>query len=358
MNLPRARWLALVALAPLAWLACNALAGIDEPTVTSPGACVHNQPPAPPKNADTGDARLAFAFHRVSFGDISGPQPKPSAPGYDLDGVCTCPGDPSCKPLLASFPSCDMPGGVDNAFLGLYANFSSFLSMDAVNARLAVGQLGMLLTVAGYNGLPDDPVVDVSFLVGSSLANVADAAVPSWNGTDQWNIDTASYADAGVTKAEDPVAYVAGGVLVAKLPAARLLFPISDQPLRIDVTEAVLTVRISGLDAGVAELTGGQFTGRIPVESLIGAIATLPWLAAPMLCETPAAFESVRAETCKRADILRASGAAAAAPCDALSFVLGFEGVQVSTGVPQVVPQPEAGLCPPGTRFDCVDVDF
>jgi hypothetical protein len=353
--------LSALALAPLAWLACNALVGIDEPVVVGrggPGACVHNRPPDPPKTNDTGDAGVSFALHHVSFGDLTGPEPVPASPGYDLDNACTCPGDPSCTPLVPSFPACDFDGGTDNAFLGLWAKYAAMIGMAEVNQSIHAGEFGFIINLSSYNGLQDDPVVDVTFLAASRVVELPDGGGPSWGGSDPWNINDISFLDAGVPRAEDNAAYVAGGKLVARLSNAGLLFVMNGRPLRVDVTDAVLTARISIGDGGVPMLDEGQFAGRIPQESLIAAISTLPLLEEPMVCSSPTAFESVRTEVCKRADILRKSGGAKAARCDALSFVLAFDAVQAKVGVVETVTQFDAGPCPPGTKFDCIDVDF
>ncbi|MBI5534679.1 MAG: hypothetical protein HY898_18280 [Deltaproteobacteria bacterium] len=360
MTQRRAWWLGAFAIAPLAWLACNALAGIDEPVVVEeggPGACVPNRPPEPPKTNDTGDAGAAFALHRVSFGDLSGIDPVPASPGYDLDDACTCLGDPSCAPLVASFPACDFDGGTDNAFLGLWAKYSAMIGMAEVNQSINAGEFGFIVKIDGYNGLQDDPVVDMTFLVASRANPLADGGGPGWTGSDQWNINDISFLDGGVPRARDNAAYVAGGVLVARLANAGLLFLMNGRPLRVDVTQAVLTARISVGVGGIPILDEGQFAGRIPQESLIAAISTLPLLEEPIVCASPTAFESVRAEVCKRADILRKSGGAKAARCDALSFVLAFDAVQAKVGVVETVKQFDAGPCPAGTKFDCVDVD-
>ncbi|MBI5535544.1 MAG: hypothetical protein HY898_22630 [Deltaproteobacteria bacterium] len=72
-------WPVGVAFAPLAWLACNALAGIGEPTVVDgdgTSECSHRRPPLPPKGADTGDGGLAIAIRHMSFGESSTGQMK------------------------------------------------------------------------------------------------------------------------------------------------------------------------------------------------------------------------------------------------------------------------------------------
>lgn len=359
MKWRRCWWLVGVAFAPLAWLACNALAGITEPNVVDgAGVCTHSRPPLPPNGVDTGDGGLAIAIRHMSFGEISAGEMKPPAPGYDLDGVCTCPGDPSCAPLLAGFSSCDLGNGADNAFLGLYANYSSILGMEEVNDRIGNGGFGFLITLEGYNGLPDDPVVRVSFLSSTwSLVHPA-GTFPTWTGTDEWGVDSVSYVDASVPRAVDPTAYVSNGVLVASLPSVALLLLMSGIPMRFEVTEASLTGRLSIADGGLYSLAEGQFTGRIPIESMLSVVASLPMLGQGSLCASAYGYSAVRAEVCKRADILRHQGGAPAASCDAMSFVFAFDGVQAVQGAAIDVPQVDAGACAPGTRFDCVGVDY
>jgi len=87
-------------------------------------------------------------------------------------------------------------------------------------------------------------------------------------------------------------------------------------------------------------------------------IANLPFVGTTLVCSGEVGYAAVRADVCKRMDILRKNGGAAVAPCDAMSFLFAFDGVQAIQGVPEVVPQIDAGACPPGMKFDCQDVDF
>lgn len=347
---------AAAALAPLAWLACNAIAGIGEPVEVEPSPqCVPALPPAAPKGSDTGDAGVVFALRNLQFGKEQNATMIPAAPGYDLDGVCTCPGESSCKPISSTSPVCDFDAGSDNGFIGLYAKYEAMISMGTVNTTLNQGEFGFLFIIDDYNGTDNDPVVKARFYSASRLAAYSDGGKPAWNGGDVWNIDEGSQTDAGEPKHADPSAYVSGGVLVSRLPTAALYFPMFNAPLRFEIFDAVVTGRISR-EGGVFVLKEGQFAGRMPVDKLLRSVGQLPYLAEPVLCQSETGFPVVRSEVCRRADIHFKSGGSPSAPCDALSFTLAFDAVQAVTGVVETVTKPVEGACPPDASFNCEGV--
>jgi len=198
-------------------------------------------------------------------------------------------------------------------------------------------------------------VVKARFYSAARLSSLGDGGVPEWDGGDTWNIDESSQTDAGQPKYFDPTAYVANGVLVSRLPTASLYFPMMGAPLRFEVFDALVTGRIKRA-GGMYILQGGQFAGRIAIDSLLRTIGNLPYLSEPALCQSDVGFLSVRTEVCRRADIHFKSGGSPSAPCDALSFVLAFDAVQAYTGIVELVPKPPEAVCSPDASFGCEGV--
>ncbi len=352
MNM-RWAWLLVIPGAALVWLACNALAGIDEPVVQN---CVSADPPSPPQVQDTGDGGVVIALRNLQFGTDVNDAIVAAAPGYNLDSVCTCPDEPSCKPAFADHPSCDLAGGRDNAFIDLYSHYSALVDMGAVNQNIDEGKSGFVFTLEHYNGTDNDPLVTVSLLRASKVLAPPDAG-PAWNGHDVWNVDVDGYAAGWVPRYQDTTAYVSDGMLVSRLPAAILAISMMSVAAQLDVVDAIVTARISSPEGGPLTISDGQLAGRIPVSSLLTLIAQMPYLNGVAICQQPEMYETIRVETCKRADTLHVSTGSNAAPCDALSFALAFDGVQAQLGTPEPVQKPDAGVCPPGLRSDCLQVD-
>jgi hypothetical protein len=76
-------------------------------------ACDSAAPPPPPAQSSPGNESVSFV---AAMRTLTGIEPGDAGLvlGFDLDGVCTCPGPPSCR-SLASPPAqnCDEPGGRD-----------------------------------------------------------------------------------------------------------------------------------------------------------------------------------------------------------------------------------------------------
>jgi hypothetical protein len=168
------------AIATLA-LACQWIAQLDEPVAGTPDAaaapaavdpCVHAEPPPPPGPVDApsteGDGYW-MVMRSVVFPIEAG------APiGFDLDRGCTCAADlhdggPPCANLAGS-RSCDLAGGVDDAFATSSdpAGALSDLGTTA-NQAFARGGGGVLVFLTRYNAGPDDEEVGVALVPTDGL---------------------------------------------------------------------------------------------------------------------------------------------------------------------------------------------
>jgi hypothetical protein len=280
--------------------------------------------------------------------------------GFDLDGVCTCPGPPSC---VSSQKQCDGPGGRDGTGDSLFSLLDTFFARTTegnFNQRIADGRVGLLIWVSGYNGGKDDPSVFASVLLSSGIIDDADAGTykkPKWDGQDIWNIDpllAAGYTiDANgdyvwTPKAISTTAYVTHGTLVARIPTAALGYgsgslAIHDLVLMGDVTPTSFGYRVDA-----------QLGGRIPTREALTLVSTMsdPTNPGQRLCGDDPTYQTFRTSVCTLADLTSdpardSTGAA----CDAVSVIFGLTAYSAKTGAPHAAPVSSPG-CDGGIR-DC-----
>jgi hypothetical protein len=105
--------------------------------LTDADGCNHVKWPTRPladDDASVQDVTFYNAIENLDFGGADGGTP--GALGFDLDGVCTCPGPGSCTPFGDAGTQCDYEGGVDNTLGTLVKQFSGtgFFDDAYVNA--------------------------------------------------------------------------------------------------------------------------------------------------------------------------------------------------------------------------------
>jgi hypothetical protein len=330
----------LVLTAPCGWLACNIIFGIDPPELAPPkpdtgrppedaGCVVAHWPEAPRTEDGSGNVGFIVALKEIG---LSTDPPTPVT-GYDLDGVCTCPGPEACVPRVAEAGAhCDEPGGRDLSMnKNVYAVISQSpgFSADRLNANLTKGRYGILARVENYNGGKNDKSVRVSVYLSSGTPGDAG---PSWDGGDPWDLDPASLtSDAGppVSQYVDDTAYVADGVLVAsKLSGVKLALGVGSESIDLELAQAVMTAKVVARGDAFA-LEDGLVVGRWPTKNVLKAVAPLnaPGLGVP-LCSpiAKALYDYAKTSICRAADISSnpARDPDKGADCDALSFGMRF----------------------------------
>lgn len=331
-------------LAPIA--AADASSPLDGGEASTPDAdsCAHASPPLAPA-ADDGTAALDLVFVLDSVQLLEAKTPL----GYDLDGVCTCPGPEACK--SASTPPkahCDDDAGRDNsggATLATFATVSDGFSEDAINARLRSGESSILLRLRGYNGGANDTQVTAIVYRSSGVEPTNDSgtsAPPKFDGTDRWLLDPSSIVG-GSTAAGldcegnpscialtfDPKAYVTDHVLVTR---ADILLR-TGNGTQIDLTNTVLTARIVPRGASLA-LAEGSIAGRWRSDRLLAMVANSDSPAGPgPICDDTATYESIKQLVCGAADLPSDPALDRTdVPCDALSLGLAFTAVPARLG--------------------------
>ena len=324
--------------------------------------CNHVVPPPPPAQGSPGPDTVSFVS---AFRLLTGIEPGDAGGtlGFDLDGVCTCPGPPSCiSAVTPPSMNCDEPGGRDLQGEPLFVVFDQAFAVTELgdfSQRIAEGRLNLLLAVSDYNGGPDDTQVTVAAYGSNGLRDPDGGAYvpPRWNGADEWNVDPASWFASTLTDAGwhytpsffTTSAYVTQNTLVARF----------DDGITFDfgftstlVRDAVLTATIAADPAGGYDLSG-NFGGRIATADIFDLMGRLTVGAdAGRLCGANPLFQGLSATVCQSADIMSSAAVDNTnAVCDALSIAVGFSAFPAELGAPYDLPETPFGC--DGSVYQC-----
>jgi hypothetical protein len=321
--------------------------------------CRHAVPPPPPAKDD--DPNGAVPALIVAIREISarGALDGGAANGYDLDGVCTCFGDPttahgggpSCAAPDGGAPACDTDGGVDGQLGNLLAGYPDFFGGVQSN-----GGPTLLIKITGYNGRANDREVfvgvygstgiyDPTGCGGSSDAGGVPPYAPTWKGCDRWSLDE-QYVLAGTTEPTSfSPGYVTDHILVMRQITRPIGFLVGNTSL--PVTGATITARLVPVDAKLVDivptpevgklfrLAEGLLAGRATTtDALRGFAGSMAFNADGPLCGKPSFFTAVKtAFVCPNADITSNVGRDFASDtCDAISVGLGFAALPAQAG--------------------------
>lgn len=304
--------------------------------------------PDPPVGDDSGiEGTYVLALRSIDLGENTD---KP--PGYDLDGQCTCVNEagPTC---VGTKQQCDAPNGIDNTMaslmklVSLAAGTGSFGS-SYFSAKANDGHWSALIEVKRYNGLKDDPNVDVALYVSPGFG-ATDAGPPTWAGDDAWPVSAASLdADSGAPLYRSKGAYVSNNVLVAALPTAALAISGGTERITINITGGVLTGELQNA-GGVLRITNGILAGRWREEDVFKALSSYRDSDGKPFCTDFAIFYSnAKGAVCGNRDILADGTGAKSLPCDSLSLGLGYTAEPAKLGDVVQPAAPSPG-CPPNT---------
>jgi hypothetical protein len=297
-----------------------------------PMVCNRATYPDPPGGMDDGTAipTLVFALHSIDLGDTG------ATPGYDLDNVCTCAYDagPSCSGASAQLTTyCDLPSGsgntgIDNQAAKLFQLIElpvgqSVFGSSVFSLQADSGSWSMLFRIEGYNGMPNDPVVDVSLFPSSGLGG----KTPAWDGNDVWNIVGTSVGDAGLAspRFHSNGAYVSQGTLVATMPTTQMTIHGGGlDVISIQLTAGVLTADLVQVN-GLWHLKNGVIAARWALADVFKDIASYRDNNGVPICTNQIpTYTFAKSAICQDADILVDGTQPKSAPCDALSIGLGF----------------------------------
>jgi hypothetical protein len=323
--------------------------------------CNHRTVPGRPAADDDASTDSLDFFNAIQYLDFGAGDGGVTGPleilGYDLDGVCTCPGPDSCIVFPDAGKQCDYEGGVDNSAGTLIREFAGaqFFDQAFINQGIGQGIFGALFRIEGYNGQANDTKVSIYIFTSNGTQGVGTDAgpmLPQFKGNDTWTLDPSGLlggviGDAGPTppSAYDLGAYVTNYTLVAN---------ISDMPLAIGAGNGIGLVTIELSDAKViAKLTpfgNGQFqasgtvTGRWETRKLLTSLQVLndPLQVDASLCGADSTYQLLKPRICGYQDIAKyASEDETGAPCDALSLGFNFTSVPAKYG--SIVAKPDGG---------------
>jgi|CZKU01.1.fsa_nt_gi hypothetical protein len=345
-----------------------------------PDPCLHARPPGHPDGGVSGGGtiQVVAAFKTIDIGltaDASAPRPPF---GYDLDGVCTCPGPPSCIQVPGAPRSCDDDAGRDNTDIDLFRGLGGAASTGTaqIDDGLQSGQYGLLLVIDGYNGMADDENVTVSYYVSNGVNRTADGGIPTptFTGGDLWTVDPDSLQN----KPQDPAsipscahnpqcqsvfsddrAYVSNYVVVAHFNQLTVAF--GDRSFLGGATMALSTAVVVGqlqpvpIQQGVFgyDLVGGTIAGRWPTKALLQTLATIPANDGGFLCGNGNLYYEIIKETvCGAADISQnQANDNMNVACDAVSVGMTFAAGPAQLGAVLAVPPALAGCADGSVPF-------
>lgn len=316
-------------------------------TSTNPPVCGATYPDPPSVADQMPNGTYVLALRSIELGEDSA-----TPPGFDLDGQCTCVNEagPTC---VGAIQHCDAPNGIDNTMsklMKLVATAAGLGSFGSAyfSAKANEGLWGMLIKIDNYNGLEDDPSVEVAVLVSPGFG-MTDAGPPKWNGADTWPVSEASIdKDAGVPVYQSAGAYVSNNVLVAALPTASLVISGGMETITINVTGGVLTGTLQGA-GGLFRLTNGILAGRWREADVFKALSSYRDSNGKPFCTDATLFyNNAKGAVCNSRDILADGTGAKSLPCDSLSLGIGFTAEPAALGEMKVPAAPTPG-CPTAT---------
>lgn len=306
-------------------------------------------PPPPTREDATGpDQQLVFALEEIAVGvpDDAGAR---VTSGFDLDGVCTCPGPPSCVRPAGVKDGCDNDGGVDSVGTDLLAAFVKLADLDfETNRRISEGERGLLFRLRFYNGGLDDAEVEAALFLtsGTELLSVGgNPKPPLRDGTDRWTVDPEClYGKTGppyVPLYVDQNAYVANGTLVARLD-----FPLKVSDLAMKLSGGIATARLVRQGASY-RLDDGRVVGRWATKELLTALdAIRDPFGDGGICGQSELYKQLKKDVCASVDIAAAPALdTTSAPCDALSMTVLFTAgpAQLGALLPREPPKRRCG---------------
>lgn len=316
-----------------------------------------------PANADTSETDIEFYLGMRSIRVASNATLQGEPFGLDVDGTCTaspgCEGAHSAASCMASTAQAtsDGLGCRDNAFAQLMARLSNSgdlaagvgLNEQTANCELWRGGYNLLARISGYNGTADDASVRVDWYTSPGIERLPSWSCPepefrqtrpTWNANARWSVDleelTEAVSEPGrlpPSEVADPDAFVRDGYLLSRFPdGASLHLARDDDPWHVLAVPVRSAVWLGHLRAGVDSpwtMSGGLMAGRMAADALLRSLQPAGD------CEQDGPSESqaeLARSVVEAADVLASADADAQRPCDALSFGIAFEAVQVTPG--------------------------
>jgi hypothetical protein len=331
--------------------------GNDAGVVPGDGSCPLARWPTRPAADGPSIGDVVLAVETIDLGT----ETTSATIGYDLDGVCTCPGPASCNGPANAKPACDLDGGID---VGGSQALRDLLQLSnqtlAIGDEIKGGKRGVLLRLRDYNGRPDDPRVEVdTFLSGGTEGTqTGNPTPPTRDGNDVWTVDPSTLFTDKVPPyapiVADTQGYVSGGVLVATLD-----LPLHLAGIALDLRQAVVTGHLDHAASDpplVYHLSGGQIAGREPIAKLL---TSLDLSHDPFgngtagLCGDSGTYHLVKGRLCGAVDLMTdPKRDNQNDPCDAVGLAFAFTAGPAQLGS-AFAPPARAHLCGDAWTDDC-----
>lgn len=326
---------------------------------TPPMGCenLRTPPDRPPSSTEGDDVEDHSYFLRRVVLDQSGGAWENI--GLDLDGRCTQPpdNDSECSPPGAPRPPTDGNDGIDNVFGGRLFGIVdiALMAQSGVDLQLTAETAqengkGPVMRLRGWNGTDDDPRVEVA--ISNSIFTIAPNEAgevppfeidgffepvdpttreilprPRWDGNDvaYFREDTFLDSDPDVPLINDDNAYVAGGVVVARLPERfEILFPAQDLGVLVRLTDARA---LGTLSADRLSLENVVVAGRWRVLDLLETAENIG------VCADTSEYGILQGQLDNIADVRATPGSGGeGVECNAISVGVGFTGTRVRYG--------------------------
>lgn len=297
------------------------------------GPVTSRQPPPRPVMEDSGDQELAFGMRMVVMDQGN----EWAAYGYDVDETVTTGTNrvAQCTPPNRPAPPVDGDEGVDNVFGSAFFPLVLATTPDLEQSSRRAQEEGHLpvVRVLGWNGQPDDPRVDLSIMQAVFTAPGGDETEPPpvpadpttvrprWDGRDWSWVRDDVFLEGDITRPliRDDNAYVAGNVIVARLPSrVDIVFPADRYGVLVRLTDAVVTGRISEDRTGVEDVI---VSGRWSINDLLGTARNIG------VCPGERDYDLLVGQLDIIADVRSdPSSGGEGVSCDAISIGVGFVG--------------------------------
>lgn len=344
---------------------------VTPPPPDAGDGCNHARWPARPvadDDASVQDMEFYNALTFLDFGVSDGGTAKGVALGFDLDGICTCPGPDSCSPFTDAGTQCDQDGGIDNSAGSLIQEFSgasNFFDQAYIDKQIAAGVFGAIFRVRNYNGQANDTKVELSIYVsnGTEGAQYGVPTPPKNDGTDRWTIDPNSLLggtllpDAGPVPREayDLNAYVSNYYLVGNLSNMPLAIGAANGEglVSMDLAGAVVVAKLE--PSGSSFRATGVVAGRWESKKLLTSLQMLrdPFDYDASLCGADPVYGLLKTKICGLQDIAtNVLDDGKGAPCSALSIAFGFQAEPATYGS-VFGPDASVGGCGPQWTDQC-----
>lgn len=324
------------------------------------GICGHASYPGPPGTTVPGNEEFTVAIRSIDLGEK-----RPTPPGLDLDGKCSCCCEGEGSSCIEKKTVCDYPLGVDNAASGMFKlvavgldNFSSsFFSEQA-----EVGNWSFLLRIRNYTGTADDDQVEVAWFMSDGVFNDQGMPIaPSWDGNDAWTINSTSMSapdggpadialgvEGNVPLYLDSKAYITNHTLVASLPDAEILLGGGNSRITFHLVGAFLVADVvEEPNSKKPMLNNALLVGRWRTSDLFRALSTYRNSDGSAFCTDDNLYKIAKPTICNSVDIYSGIGTPTT-PCD--SFSLGMEFTTFPAKIKEIVQaKPASPGCPPET---------